>query len=228
MPPRDDESEAGSEVVNFEDRPDLPPDEGEHDTEFLNVFKVSKESEWVPVINSQEVEAYEVESKWEREDYGMKRFLTTKRGGPDWCYVYKRQTYNLKDKSLVKEEKVNEMPEDYDWHAALPEGVSNIKTVLHYRILRDPVVDKAKDILESIQAEDVEEQKKVTAVWPMIVAISKRSMAIDAVKEFISRVDRAVYQVKRFHSDQAKEFMAMPMKRYLREQRVWQTFTAGT
>eukprot|EP00971_Amphidinium_carterae_P301326 5986619-Amphidinium_carterae.1 len=65
---------------------------------------------------------------------GVKRFVASKDGGPKWKKVWKRDAYNLEDGKLIAEKLVSNMTRK-DLNRPLPEGVKNIKTVLHYKTL---------------------------------------------------------------------------------------------
>ena len=72
-------------------------------------------------------------SAWSRIDLGKKVFQTRKNPGPPWDQVVRRVTKNLVDDSEVENLLVANAPEKFNWHAPLPEGVTDIETVLYYR-----------------------------------------------------------------------------------------------
>eukprot|EP00971_Amphidinium_carterae_P008617 169649-Amphidinium_carterae.3 len=70
---------------------------------------------------------------WSRTDRGVKTFVGSGVGGPVWDTVWKGSTYNEDDGKLISEELTKSITKK-DLYRPLPEGVKNIKTVLHYRI----------------------------------------------------------------------------------------------
>ncbi len=89
--------------------------------------------------------------------------------------------------------------------------------------------DEVKALLEEIKVIDQGASVKVVSVWPMAIPIHSRGNAdtLDAIQEMVSRIRRTGRTVKRLHSDQAREFLSYPIKRWLRTQGIWQTYTAG-
>ena len=86
-----------------------------------------------------------------------------------------------------------------------------------------------KEVLDKIKLEEIENENSAyaTAVWPMAIPMGKKNDAVDGVAEFVSRIQRAGFVIKRMHSDQALEFLAINMRRYLASKNIWQTYTAG-
>ena len=91
----------------------------------------------------------------------------------------------------------------------------------------DPEKETVKGILEQIKIEETRGLAKTTAVWPMAVAMSNKNQAMDGLSQFVDRIRRSGRKVFRVHSDQAREYMALPVRRWLRTQHIWQTYTAG-
>ena len=67
-----------------------------------------------------------------RDDYGMRCFLTTKLGGPKWSDVVSRTTFNIDDGRMIEHLQVEKGVNAAVLHRPLPNGVSNIRTVLQY------------------------------------------------------------------------------------------------
>ena len=63
----------------------------------------------------------------------------------------------------------------------------------------------------------------------MFIPIASRGNAhtLDAIQEMVSRIRRSGRTIKRLHCDQAREYLSYPIKRWLRSQGIWLTYTAG-
>ena len=74
-----------------------------------------------------------------RTDKNIRNFVTTKPDGPKWSQVIRRITYDLDSQTIIQDITVAEQPTGYDWHAPLPDGVTNIATRLLWQE-DDPVL----------------------------------------------------------------------------------------
>ena len=73
---------------------------------------------------------------WSRMDRGAKCFMTTKKNGPSWDTVTRRVTRNLDTDNAIDNQNVEwNSSKKYNkfLHRPLPEGVTDIETVLYYR-----------------------------------------------------------------------------------------------
>ena len=63
---------------------------------------------------------------WERFDENPKLFVTTKKGGPSWEDVVRRETYDAWNKNLIASEEVNDENRHRwsMWHEKLPKTAS--------------------------------------------------------------------------------------------------------
>ena len=71
--------------------------------------------------------------KWSREDRDVKRYMTTKTGGPAWNNVVSRTTYDMLTGRIIEHLNIDRSVGAATLHRKLPPGVSCIRTVLHYK-----------------------------------------------------------------------------------------------
>ena len=88
--------------------------------------------------NRQNHESAMLLSIYTRTDYNNKCFVTTKAGGPAWDQVVRRVTINLDNNKTIEDQAVKDTCVGYDWHAPLPNGVTNIKTQLYWEDVPPP------------------------------------------------------------------------------------------
>ena len=82
-------------------------------------------------------------------------------------------------------------------------------------------------MLEQIEVQEREGNVVTQAVWPMGISVARKSYALDGIQYFVDLIRRAGGRANRLHSDEACEFWAYPVKRRLKTQAAWQSYTAG-
>eukprot|EP00971_Amphidinium_carterae_P295350 5865612-Amphidinium_carterae.1 len=135
---------------------------------------------------------------------GVKRFVASKDGGPRWEKVWKRDTYNLADDKLIAEELVSNMTRK-DLNRPLPEGVKNIRTVLHYKTLSkgdDKVEKSRKELVEfSMPAEPPPDKKvKLKAKSTPISSLQVMNSQGEKRAKWIQSIEKELASFKNNHA----------------------------
>ena len=75
--------------------------------------------------------------QWTRIDNNVNKFVSTRENGPNWKDVTQRITYNLDNNEVIQTLEHPQSIPTAELFKKLPEGVTNIKTVLTYRAQKE-------------------------------------------------------------------------------------------